>query len=341
MPRHLLLLVLRQAAAVALTVEAGRAAEALGAPELVVWSPFDGYDYPLQVDHAVLWARCVEAFQRVADACPALKVRRRHRLHSPPPPLLPTAATATTEAAAADATALSLGLRGVGESGAPHSRSPRAEAVAYTQPPPPRARAREHSPVPVPPLLFKLPLSLRRTPAALSMSISFVCPFLWVGRRRWGGGGGAKVSLEFKPTDENMRYFAVPSTGAAVLLAREVGRPNFGLTLDVGHCLAAGENPAQSCSLAATAGVLFGVRPHGTHFRPRPHVRSFLSHVSNLCVPIVGLSSPRLFVCLLLLRDALRSGFIGLCAAFIRFSLAAPLLTSRGLSLTYSHDSIS
>lgn len=44
---------------------------------------------------------------------------------------------------------------------------------------------------------------------------------------------GVRVSLEFKPTDEATRYSVVPSTGAALLLARDVGRPNFGLTLDV------------------------------------------------------------------------------------------------------------
>ena len=33
-----------------------------------------------------------------------------------------------------------------------------------------------------------------------------------------------RVSLEFKPTDENTRFFAVPSTGAALLLAKEVDR---------------------------------------------------------------------------------------------------------------------
>jgi len=58
-----------------------------------------------------------------------------------------------------------------------------------------------------------------------------------------------KVSLEFKPTDENTRFFAVPSTGAAVLLTKEVARSNFGLTLDFGHCLMAGENPAQSAAM--------------------------------------------------------------------------------------------
>ena len=31
-----------------------------------------------------------------------------------------------------------------------------------------------------------------------------------------------KVSLEFKPTDENTRFFAIPSTGAAVVLADAV-----------------------------------------------------------------------------------------------------------------------
>ena len=57
-----------------------------------------------------------------------------------------------------------------------------------------------------------------------------------------------KVSLEFKPTDENTRFFAVASTGAAMQLVQAVDRPNMGLTLDIGHCLMAGENPAQVCT---------------------------------------------------------------------------------------------
>ena len=67
-----------------------------------------------------------------------------------------------------------------------------------------------------------------------------------------------KVSLEYKPTDENTRFFAVPSTGAAVLLAERVDRKNFGLTLDFGHCIMAGENPAQSAAMAGDK--LFGVQ---------------------------------------------------------------------------------
>lgn len=71
---------------------------------------------------------------------------------------------------------------------------------------------------------------------------------------------GIKVSLEYKPTDENTRFFAVPSTGAAMLLVNDVDRENFGLTLDVGHCLAAGENPAQSVAMVAQRGKLFGIQ---------------------------------------------------------------------------------
>lgn len=118
--------------AVALAAEGCKWAEALGSRELVVWSPFDGYDYHLQVDYGALWARSVESFRALADAC----------------------------------------------------------------------------------------------------------------------GPAVRVSLEFKPTDEATRFAAVPSTGAALLLARDVARPNFGLTLDLGHLLMAGENAAQSVAQA-------------------------------------------------------------------------------------------
>jgi len=70
-----------------------------------------------------------------------------------------------------------------------------------------------------------------------------------------------KVSLEYKPTDENTRFFAVPSTGASLLLVDDVNRENFGLTIDFGHCLMAGENPAQSIAMVnRRKGKLFGVQ---------------------------------------------------------------------------------
>lgn len=67
-----------------------------------------------------------------------------------------------------------------------------------------------------------------------------------------------KWSLEYKPTDENTRFFTVPSTGAAMLLVKDVDRPNMGLTLDVGHMLMSGENPAQS--IAMVGDKLFGIQ---------------------------------------------------------------------------------
>jgi hypothetical protein len=71
---------------------------------------------------------------------------------------------------------------------------------------------------------------------------------------------GLKVSIEFKPTDETTRFSAVPSTASALLLAEQVGRTNFGLTLDVGHMIMAGENPAQSVAMVSRAGKLFGMQ---------------------------------------------------------------------------------
>jgi sugar phosphate isomerase/epimerase len=67
-----------------------------------------------------------------------------------------------------------------------------------------------------------------------------------------------KFSLEYKPTDENTRFFTVPSTGAALLLVKEIDRPNMGLTLDVGHMLMSGENPGQSIAMAGRK--LFGIQ---------------------------------------------------------------------------------
>ena len=66
--------------------------------------------------------------------------------------------------------------------------------------------------------------------------------------------------MQYKPTDENTRFFTVMSTGAAILLMNQVDRPNFGLTLDVGHMLMSGENPGQSIAMVGRAGKLFGIQ---------------------------------------------------------------------------------
>jgi len=127
--------------AIELTKEAAQVAMDLGCSEVVVWSAFDGYDYPFQVDYDEKWQELVEAFQECCDAYPQVK-----------------------------------------------------------------------------------------------------------------------FSLEYKPTDENTRFFTVPSTGAALLLVTKIDRANMGLTLDVGHMLMSGENPGQSIAMVGRQKKLFGIQ---------------------------------------------------------------------------------
>jgi len=128
-----------RAEAIDLTKKAAQTARDLGCNEVVVWSAYDGYDYPFQVNYHDKWKQLVDAFRECCDAYPDIK-----------------------------------------------------------------------------------------------------------------------FSLEFKPTDENTRFFTVPSTGAALLLVKEIDRPNMGLTLDMGHMLMAGENPGQS--IAMVGDKLFGIQ---------------------------------------------------------------------------------
>tara|TARA_B110000977_G_scaffold97815_1_gene128751 strand:- start:3201 stop:5339 length:2139 start_codon:yes stop_codon:yes gene_type:complete len=75
-----------------------------------------------------------------------------------------------------------------------------------------------------------------------------------------------KISFEFKPTDPSARFTTVPSTHAALALVRDVQRPTrFGLTLDLGHTLAAGENPSQSAAAVLRENVLFGLHLGDAH----------------------------------------------------------------------------
>lgn len=67
--------------------------------------------------------------------------------------------------------------------------------------------------------------------------------------------------------DPSSRYSIVPSTGAALLLVSHVDRSNFGLTLDFGHLLLAGENPAQSVALVGQAGKLYGLQLNDAHVK--------------------------------------------------------------------------
>jgi sugar phosphate isomerase/epimerase len=66
------------------------------------------------------------------------------------------------------------------------------------------------------------------------------------------------------------RYACIKDPSARQPRARrgpQVNRTNFGLTLDSGHALMAGENPAQGVALVAAAGKLFGVHLNDGHSR--------------------------------------------------------------------------
>jgi ribokinase len=49
--------------AIEMTKDAARVAQILGCDEVVVWSAYDGYDYPFQVNYKEKWSQLVDAFQ--------------------------------------------------------------------------------------------------------------------------------------------------------------------------------------------------------------------------------------------------------------------------------------
>lgn len=65
-----------------------------------------------------------------------------------------------------------------------------------------------------------------------------------------------KLSIEYKMS-EPVAHTLVGDVGKALHLCREVDMDNLGVTLDVGHALYAGENPAESACLLAEKGKLF------------------------------------------------------------------------------------
>lgn len=65
-----------------------------------------------------------------------------------------------------------------------------------------------------------------------------------------------KISIEYKRS-ETRAHCALGTAGIALLLCRQIGLPNIGVTLDIGHALYAGETPAQSVALLAEEKRLF------------------------------------------------------------------------------------
>jgi xylose isomerase len=66
------------------------------------------------------------------------------------------------------------------------------------------------------------------------------------------------VSIEPKPADPR-RFSLVRGVSDALLLARDAGLPNIGVTLDFCHALMSGESPAMAASLALHENRLVGV----------------------------------------------------------------------------------
>lgn len=62
--------------------------------------------------------------------------------------------------------------------------------------------------------------------------------------------------LEYQPHEPNARVL-LNNVGKVLHVCAEVGAPNLGANLDIGHALAAGESPAESAALLAGKGRLF------------------------------------------------------------------------------------
>jgi xylose isomerase len=67
-----------------------------------------------------------------------------------------------------------------------------------------------------------------------------------------------RISIEYKAFESRNRVI-LPSMGRTLRLCDEIGAPNLGVTMDVGHAFIAGETPAAEACLGHHAGRLFYV----------------------------------------------------------------------------------
>lgn len=67
-----------------------------------------------------------------------------------------------------------------------------------------------------------------------------------------------KISIEYKPF-ETRNHIILPNMGRSLHFLNRLGAGNVGVTMDVGHALGAGEQPAAEACLAFDAGKLFYV----------------------------------------------------------------------------------
>jgi sugar phosphate isomerase/epimerase len=67
-----------------------------------------------------------------------------------------------------------------------------------------------------------------------------------------------RVGIEYKPKEPRVRCH-IDTAAKTLLLCQQVNLPNVGVTVDLGHSLAAQENPGQAAALCARFGRLFQV----------------------------------------------------------------------------------
>ncbi len=65
-----------------------------------------------------------------------------------------------------------------------------------------------------------------------------------------------RLSLEYKQSEPRHKVI-IPNAGTTLAACLQIGLPNVGVTMDMGHALYAGEGTAQALSLLAQAGKLF------------------------------------------------------------------------------------
>jgi sugar phosphate isomerase/epimerase len=67
-----------------------------------------------------------------------------------------------------------------------------------------------------------------------------------------------KVAIEYKAKEPRTRQH-ISTVGRTVAICEKIGKPNLGVVVDLGHSLAAGENPAEAVEFAALYGRLFDI----------------------------------------------------------------------------------
>jgi hypothetical protein len=202
--------------ALGLALEACRWAARLGARDLIVWPQYDGCNYHFHVGGRRLGCRCCPwGSRRGALRKAALRARCWERAARGP---------AAQGAAAAWRRSVPPCAQGARRAGRGCHGPPSASALGPRIGPGAGAGANVSQPRTP---LVDYQAAWDHTVEAFR-NLSGSCP------------PGVRVSLEFKPIDVSARFSLVPSTGAALLLARQVDRPNFGLTWVAGAWRLAG-----------------------------------------------------------------------------------------------------